>query len=79
MSLFRSEAVEHRRFAAFGAVTLHVPVSFTALTALVGAAAVGVFLFLGSASYVRKVAVSGVLASEHGMAAVTTRLSLIHI
>lgn len=73
MSLFRSEAVDHRRFAAFGAVTLHVPVSFTALTALVGAAAVGVFLFLGTASYVRKVAVSGVLASEHGMAAVTTR------
>lgn len=40
MSLFHSKAVDHRRFAAFGAVTLHVPVSFTALTALVGAAAV---------------------------------------
>jgi membrane fusion protein len=65
--LFRPEAIDAQRGYAFGGVQLSRPPALAWITLGVIAALVAVCVFLGFASFTRKVSVSGVLSPDRGL------------
>jgi membrane fusion protein len=69
-SLFRPEALQHRRDALLGTATLAPPVSLVFGTLLLGASIVALITFLASSTYARKEHVQGYLAPAQAVAAI---------
>jgi membrane fusion protein len=67
VSLFRPEVLESRRTSWVGEIQLIRPLSLTALTGAVAAAALVLGAFLALGEYTRKVRVSGVLMPDRGV------------
>ncbi len=66
-SLFRTQVLENVSNRAHGTVILARPLSYSILTAIFGAIAVAICLFLALASYTRKVDVQGILTPSQGL------------
>lgn len=69
-TLFRPEALQHRRDASIGAAALAPPVSLVFGTCLLGASVAGVVAFLAGSTYARKEHVQGYLAPAQAVAAI---------
>ncbi|MBP6595883.1 MAG: HlyD family efflux transporter periplasmic adaptor subunit [Arenimonas sp.] len=71
-SLFRNEVMQPRQARWLGSIVLGQPLPTWLLTALAGAAAAAVLMFLVFADYTRRTRVTGQLVPSQGMASVTS-------
>ena len=66
-SLFRQEALDHKRDTWLGEVLITRPTSFGVLTAMFLCIALGTLIYLGWGEYTKKARVSGYLVPDQGL------------